>query len=161
MTDKRWNGTGYTDLTTRKRWAGTSWVDLTTAKRWNGTSWTDIPLSGGLSVTVAPAAAMVNIMDTTPGAPPARRLTTNTVTVTAVGGSGSGPTYEWTQVSGTVEATINSPTSATTSFSATVYTGTFGSARFRCRVTRGAETVDVFVTAGWEYVRLRPGEVPL
>lgn len=66
MAMKRWNGSSYTDLTTRKRWNGSSWVDLTVARRWNGTRWvTMIPIS----FVAAGTGSAANNGNVTPGIP--------------------------------------------------------------------------------------------
>ena len=148
MTMKRWDGATWGDLTTAKRWDGASWVDLTIAKRWDGSTWVDIPLpgggGGGLSATVSPAFADALFFDAIPS-PLFRTLTTNSVTVTATGGSGAGPTYSWTRISGSSAINANSPTSATTSFTASVGRNQRVDATFRCTVTRGSDTVSVNV----------------
>lgn len=71
-------------------------------------------------------------------------LTTNSVTITASGGT-SPYTYLWTKVSGDT-VTINSPTSNTTSFSATVNDGETKNAIYKCTITDDvAATFDVQV----------------
>jgi len=79
-------------------------------------------------------------------------ITTDAVTVTSSGGTGAGPTYAWTQVSGDV-FTITSSTSASTTFSISCARNTSNAAVYRCTVTRGAGsfTVDVNVTAEYSY----------
>lgn len=128
MTMKRWNGSAYVDLTTAKRWNGSAWVDLTIAKRWNGSAWVDIPLPGGgggdpgaaLVVTVSPGSANRSFSDGDPDCP---LYTTNTVTASTI--NGTGPyTYQWTRVSGSSAVLADSPTSASTSFSASICVGT-------------------------------------
>lgn len=66
-------------------------------------------------------------------------ITTGSATVTVSGGSGA-ISYAWERVSGT--GTINSPSSASTTFSAPAQ-GSAGSVSgvFRCRVTRGGASV--------------------
>lgn len=160
MTIKRWTGSSQTDVATLRRWNGSSWVNVAAVKRWNGSSWVDVPLPGGgggdLSATTSSSNLAVIVHDPTPSAPVAMSLDAGPVTVTATGGSGAGPTYQWTRVSGTT-GEISSPTSSTTVFVATVYNNAPRTSVFRCRVTRGAETVDVFVTVTWGYHR---GPVP-
>ena len=76
--------------------------------------------------------------------------TTSSTTVTASGGSGS-YTYAWTRVSGAF-VTVNSPTSATTTFTATNIPVTgFLTAVYRCTVTDTSSPqktafVDVYIT---------------
>jgi hypothetical protein len=60
-------------------------------------------------------------------------LTSDPVTGTASGGAG-GYTYAWTRVSGDV-FTINSPTSATTTFTTSLAANIFKSGVYRCTVT--------------------------
>jgi hypothetical protein len=136
-------------------------VNVAAVKRWNGSSWVDVPLPGGgsgdLSATVSSSNVAVIEHDPSPSAPVAKTLVAGPVTVTATGGSGAGPTYQWTAVGGPVGGEITSPTSATTSFVATVYNNDPRTALFRCRVTRGSETVDVFVEVTWGYHR---GPIP-
>lgn len=145
---KRWDGATWVDLTTAKRWDGSAWVDLTIAKRWDGASWVDIPLPGGgggaLAATVAPASAWNIFYDFIPS-PLFRTLTTNSVTVTSTGGSGAGPTYAWTRISGSSAISANSPTSASTTFSGSVGRNQRIDATFRCTVTRGVDSVTVTV----------------
>jgi len=64
--------------------------------------------------------------------------TSNSATATASGGSG-GYTYAWTRVSGDTY-TINSSTSATTTFTTTLSNGQFKSGIYRCTVTSGGVT---------------------
>jgi len=73
--------------------------------------------------------------------------TTNDVTITPIGGSGS-YTYSWARVSGDTY-TISAATSATTHFSLSASTPTDHSAVYRCTVNDGAgqtTTVDVNVS---------------
>lgn len=86
--------------------------------------------------------------------PTSANVTTNSVTITASGGAGSGPTFAWSKISGDT-FTVNSPTSATTSFTVNIpriRDGTVSrSAVYRCTVTRGTETATVDVNVGAEY----------
>lgn len=80
-------------------------------------------------------------------------IPTNSVTITAAGGTGSGPSYAWTKISGDT-FTVTAPTSASTTFSATVNRSigiSSKSAVYRCTVTRGAETYTVDVNVGVQY----------
>lgn len=154
MTIKRWNGSAQVDVAAVKRWNGSSFVDVAAARRWNGGSWVTIVLPGGgggdLSATASPSDITVFVHEPDYSAPPAATLYTS-ATVTATGGSGGGPTYQWSLVEG--PGNISHPTSAATSFSCTVYSNNPRTSVFRCRVTRGSETVDVFVNVYWEYIR--------
>lgn len=144
-----------------KRWNGSSWVDITTAKRWDGSSWTDMgTVIGGLSAVVSSANAGGSGGDE--NSPSFITITTSPATVvTSTGGSGAGPTYAWTRLSGSPVIYADSPTSATTTFSGELGLSSTKQATMRCTVTRGSDTVtvDVFVTL--QNVGKRPGEVPL
>jgi hypothetical protein len=75
-------------------------------------------------------------------------VTTDTVTVTALGGTGP-YTYAWTTVSGDT-FTVTAPTGATTAFQTTVAVGEDKSGIYRCTVTddvAATYTVDVSVGA--------------
>jgi hypothetical protein len=152
---KRWNGTAYVDITTAKRWNGTAWVDLTIAKRWNGSAWVDIPLPGGgggaLSATVSPGGADGNAFYSCPGCPLFTSVCSNSVTVTATGGSGAGPTISWTQISGAGGINISNATAFTVSWCASIGRDRETSAVWRATITRGVTsvTVDVPVTLSY------------
>jgi hypothetical protein len=87
--------------------------------------------------------------------PTSPTVTTNSVTVTASGGAGAGPSYAWTRISGDV-FTVTSPTSASTTFSIAIARIRDGeavrNAVYRCTVTRGTETATVDVNVGASYV---------
>lgn len=158
MTTSRWDGSAQQALATAKRWDGASMVDLTVAQRWDGSAWTSITLpggSGGLSATISPG-DLVNLYNPSSG-PSTATLTTGSSTVTAVGGSGAGPTYSWAQVNGSSGITINSPSSATTSFTAVMSKNSERSGTFRCTVTRGADSVTVDVSV---YLAYYVGAIP-
>lgn len=137
MTKKRWDGGSFVDVTTKKRWDGSSWVDLTVGKRWDGSSWVDIAGFGGgggsFSVTLAPGSADAYVFDPAP-APLFKTLTTNSVTATPSGGTGP-YTYAWSLLSGDSAVSANSPTAATTSFTAVVPKRDFREAFYRLTVT--------------------------
>lgn len=145
MALKRWDGAVYVDLTTMKRWDGASWIDLTVAKRWDGATWVDMGApSGSLSATVNPASAEGQEIYSGEAF---TEVFSNPVTVTSTGGSGAGPTFAWTRLSGSSAVSATSPSSATTTFNAII--GRFGAgtrtAVMRCTVTRGVESVFVDV----------------
>ena len=122
MTAKRWDGAAYQDIVTRKRWDGSSWVDITIAKRWDGAAWQDIIFAGGggggsLSVTLNKAGVSGDAFLPEP-APTTQTLTTDSVTATAAGGTGGPYTYAWTRLSGSSAISANSPSAATTTFTA-------------------------------------------
>jgi hypothetical protein len=79
-------------------------------------------------------------------------LSTDTVTITSSGGTGAGPTFAWTRISGDV-FTVTSAATAATNFTIACGRGLTKSAIYRCTVTRGAGsvTVDVTVTAQYAY----------
>lgn len=71
----------------------------------------------GLSVTVTPSSRIATFTnDPASNTPTTRAVTTASFVASASGGSGTGYTYAWTRLSGTANATINSPSSATTTF---------------------------------------------
>lgn len=75
-------------------------------------------------------------------------VTTNSVTITAIGGSGS-YTYSWARLSGDVY-TILSPTSATTQFRLSASTPSDHAGVYRCTINDGAgqtTTVDINVSS--------------
>ena len=74
--------------------------------------------------------------------------TSNTVTATASGGAG-GYTYAWTYVSGN-SYTINSSTSASTTFTTTLVSGAYKTGVYRCTVTSGGATVSADITVDFE-----------
>lgn len=102
------------------------------------------------SLTAAASPTTVDGFDTVV-APSSSTATTNSTTVTPTGGSAP-YTYSWSLVSGT-SATVNSPTSATTTFSRTVFVDNPGqqinrTGVYRCTVTDSASqtaTADVTV----------------
>ena len=65
-------------------------------------------------------------------------VTSGAATATASGGAG-GYTYAWTYVSGD-SFTINSPTSASTTFTTTLVSGGYKLGNYRCTVTSGGAT---------------------
>lgn len=153
MTMKRWSGTTQVDIATAKRWSGTTFVDLTVAKRWTGSAWVDIPLpgggSGGLSVTIN--TSYVEEVQHVEAGSSAITMTAGPAAVTATGGTGSGPTYSWTRLSGSSGITATAPNSASTNFTALVTKNSSREATFRCTVVRGVETETVQVTVRFEY----------
>jgi hypothetical protein len=86
--------------------------------------------------------------------------TSNSTTITASGGSGTGYTFAWTRISGNTTIIANSPTSATTTFSGnTTFTSWAAQvpvilvADMRCTVTDSSSntvTVDVEVELDFE-----------
>lgn len=76
-------------------------------------------------------------------------------TSAAATGSGSGGaggyTYAWTYVSGS-SYTINSPSSAATTFTTTLLAGAFKSGVYRCTVTSGGVTATADITVEFESI---------
>lgn len=155
MTMQRWNGVSWFDLTIAKRWNGTAWFDLTLAKRWNGVSWIDIPLPSGpppgsLIATVAPGAANGSVVQDS--GPTFKTVTSNSVTVTVVGGTGP-YTHKWTKNTGSSAVQVTSPTSATTTFFASVPKNGSYTASMKDTITDslGATTTVILPTVLLEY----------
>jgi hypothetical protein len=69
-----------------------------------------------------------------------RSMTTEHVTITPHGGSGS-PTYAWARTSGDAGITADSPTSASTTFTATLGGGDELTAVFECTATDSSGAV--------------------
>lgn len=144
MALKRWDEDAFVDLTILKRWDGASWVDLTVAKRWDGTSWINLGgFAGSFGATISPGTAsgliVSDLLNVT--------VTSNSVTATPVGGTGP-YTYAWTWLSGDSAVAANSPTSASTTFSAIVPKWDSREATMRVTVTdslSATATADIFV----------------
>lgn len=117
-----------------------SWQQLTEARAYIGGAWETVAsFIPDLSVSASPIGASGIIAD-------GGLATTNSVTVTPAGGSAP-YTYAWTFVSGD-SVTVNSPASATTSFSTTLAPEDETSSVYRCTVTDDngtTATVDVIV----------------
>lgn len=149
-----------TDLTVLKRRSGGSWVDMlasTHAFRRLTSAWVDLLPGGGGGGGLSATVSNNNISQTyfcndpedpfPPICAVLQVVTTNPVTVTAVGGSGAGPTYSWARISGYAGMTISDATSNVVQFSCTLTQDSLQSAVWRCTVTRGLETATVDVTA--------------
>ena len=95
-------------------------------------------------LSVSPTAAEGLFVNSPASLIPSTRIITSD-SVTASGGTGS---YAWTRISGSTAVSADAPSSATTTFSATVSVNTVESATFRC--TSGAETFDVPVSLNYE-----------
>lgn len=156
MAQKKWTGS-WVDLTTLKRWNGTTWVDLTIAKRWDGGSWVDMGApSGSLSATANATNVFGSGGDDEGDA--FQQITSSPATViTSTGGAGAGPTYSWTKLSGSSAILADSPTSATTTFSAYLGFGITKTAVMRCTVTRGVDSVTVDVNVSLTNTAERTG----
>lgn len=86
-------------------------------------------------------------------------LITDAATVSSSGGTGAGPTFAWTRISGDV-FTITSAASASTTFSISCARNASKSAVYRCTVTRGAGSVTVDVTVTAQYAYASDGSPP-
>lgn len=91
---------------------------------------------GSFAVDVAPT----NLTKTSGSKAAAKTLTTAPATASASGGAG-GYGYAWARVSGSTAIGANSPTAATTTFSATLSPGDSVEANFHCTVTDASGAV--------------------
>lgn len=161
---RRWDGAAYQDATFVRRWNGTSWVDVSFARRWDGAAWVDVWPSGGgggltLTLSVNPVFGTY-FCDASGGGscPFFPTVTSGAVTVTATGGTGGGPTYAWSFSSGDSGIAISSTTAATVTFSASVARSQVSrEAEWKCSVTQGVETKDIYVTVVLTYDYIPPG----
>src|SRR5687768_8943701 len=99
-THKRWDGSAWQDITTFKRWDGSAWQDVTDVKRWDGSAWQDTGWGGGgggggVVASVSPGSASG---ESIVGTMPAKTVTSNSVVVSASGGTGP-YTYAWARLS--------------------------------------------------------------
>jgi hypothetical protein len=96
-----------------------------------------------LSISISPASPMTNTRVGNGS------LTSSTATGTGAGGSG-GYTYAWTYVSGD-SYTINSPSSAATTFTTSLIVGIPKSGVYRCTVTDSSSaTANATITVNME-----------
>lgn len=148
MATQRWNGTAYVGLVKQARWDGAVWVDLTIKRRWDGTAWVDLSASSApFNATVSSGTAYGASGDASLIEP----VVSETVIVTAVGGSGAGPTITWARVSGSPAVSADSPTGFTTSFSGLVPRGVTRAAVFSATVSRGVDSVVLYVNVELEH----------
>lgn len=138
MAFSRWTGSAFTAVGLVRRWDGGAWVVCDFVRRWSGSAWENVWLKLAASKNFDPSVVWVN----SPASmtPTTRALTTNTVVITAVGGA-PGYTYSWARVSGDATITCNSPSAASTTFSATVTVATTKTAVWRCTVTDAVANV--------------------
>lgn len=95
-------------------------------------------LSFPLSLSVSPTGASGNST--------VSQITSNSVTVTATGGTGGSKTYSWDFTSNPSSITALSPTSAATAFRKTgAITGSTHTATARCTVSDGTNTTSITV----------------
>lgn len=152
-------GPAWTDLTFCKRWTGTAWVDVSFVRRWDGAAWIQVwPVTSNLRANISSPAAFGVYSCTHTGVgnnvcPFAQNITSGTVTVSSTGGTGTGPTYAWSFVSGDSGMTVSNPTGTTVSFTGVVGRRQIRTAVWRCTVTRGTDSrfVDVMVTLEYDY----------
>jgi len=153
MTASRWDGAGFTALTTKKRWDGASWVDLTVGKRWDGAAWQDIPgmFTPALGLSVAPSLSDGVVFNNEP-APSTAVVFGDSVTATRV--NGTGPfTFLWTKVSGASAITPTNATSNITNFYVTVGKNQIKTGVWKCTVTDSLlATASALVNIELEYV---------
>lgn len=146
MTIKRWSGSAFVDVATLKRWTGSALVDITLAKRWTGSAWVDIALpgGGGSSVTVTTDKKIVTASLDTHSM--VSEMTSPPITATATGGTGP-YTYLWTKYSGNSAIVPDSPTSATTTFSANVPRDTSYTTSFQVLATDSLGVTDTAIVS--------------
>ena len=152
MTLKRRAGAAWTTVAATKRRSGSTWVALTFMRRRVGSAWVDV-LFIPLTATASPTAVSGHVDSVTIGN---KNVTSNATTVTPANGSGGTKTYAWTLLSGTA-MTVNSPTSATTTFTKSIAPSDPPipvTATYRCTVSDGTftATADVSVSLECEYV---------
>ena len=128
------------EVTTGRVRVGGAWKTLVRARAYIGGAWKDIAtFTLPLTVTPSPSSAVANRIG-------AGTATTSAVTATPSGGL-SPFTYAWARISGT-GGTINSATSATTTFSRVMGEDEVATNVFRCTVSDslgGTATADVTV----------------
>jgi hypothetical protein len=111
-------------------------------------------MMGGAGAGEAPASFSAESSDLNPiasfeciGYPPSvcpvnELITTGRVYINTAGGSGAGPTYLWTRISGDV-FTIENPTGQNTTFSILAHRAGSYAGVYRCATTHGAETINL------------------
>lgn len=157
MAIQRKTSTALVDIALLKRREAGAWVDIglpTRAFRREAGAWVDLlptGTTGGLSATASTnyVSGAYNCIGTSCAT--VRSITSLPVVITATGGSGTGPTYSWTRVSGDSAISATASTSDTTQFTANVPRETEYTAVFRCTVTRGTDTVTVDVNVSISY----------
>lgn len=123
-----------------------AWVSPTTAEAYRGGAWRTLKYGeayyGGAWRQIVSFVAPYTALSISPSAPAASSFTSDTITsktIVATPNGGLGPfTYSWVLLSssGLTGVTINSPSNAGTTFTATVGgVGESGTATFRCTAT--------------------------
>ena len=161
MINRLATGSVWTPVSFVRRWNGTAWVDVSFVRRWDGTAWVQVwPLTSTLVVTTnkASVAGSYSCIDAPNGpsiCPVLQTVSSDSVTVTSSGGSGAGPTFAWTFLSGNTGISVSNPTAATVTFSGVVGRRQLRDAVWRCAVTRGTDTevVDVAISLSYDYSR--------
>lgn len=147
-----------TDITILKRRSNGAWVDCLyqmRAQRRDTGAWVDcLPLAPSGTLTATSDKSTVTKFDSCIGlsCPTVKTVTTAAVTVTSSGGSGAGPTYQWEYVSGSSNIEVTAPTANSTTFYANLPRNTTQNAQWKCVVTRGVDTVEVFVSVTVGYI---------
>jgi hypothetical protein len=148
---KRRRTGGYDDVADVRRWTGTAWQAVSFARRWNGSAWVQVwPVGTTVEFTLNKSAVSGTFV-----------CDGETESVTASASSGS-PTFLWQYVSGNTAITVSSPTAATVTFSADVARTFTTSAVWKCTITSGAESKELFVDVSmfYDYIRTPSEEVP-
>lgn len=154
MSVKWWSGSAWNDASFIRYWTGSAWVDASTVKYWSGSEWVPVTFAGGgggtFTVTASPGTAYGQEIDPNPPYATAVNVSSNAVTMTPNGGSGT-PSYSWTRISGDSSIVASNPNSASTTFSASVFRNNDRSAVFRGTCIRGADTGTVDVPVNLSY----------
>jgi hypothetical protein len=159
---KRRRTGGYDDVADVRRWTGTAWQAVSFARRWNGSAWVQVwPVGTTVEFTLNKSAVSGTFVcdGETEVCPFVSNITTESVTASASSGS---PTFLWQYVSGNTAITVSSPTAATVTFSADVARTFTTSAVWKCTITSGAESKELFVDVSmfYDYIRTPSEEVP-
>lgn len=161
MTRRRSSTDTWEPLAHVRRWNGSAFVDVTFGRRWDGTQWVEwwpiVPGGNDMQAVPSNAEALgtftcVQIAPNATNCPVITTVTSNAVTVTPQGGTGT-PSYLWTYVSGDTSIVVSDATSNSVTFNAVVGVNNFRTGVWRCTVTRGSQTafVDVVVLLIYDY----------
>lgn len=165
MISRLTTGPTWTPCTFVRRWDGAAWVNVSFVKRWDGSAWVQLwPAASSLEAAANKSSVegLYNCTYNNIGVntcPVMYSLTSESVTVSSTGGSGAGPTYAWTYLSGDTGITVSNSTAATVTFAGAVSRRQTRTAVWRCTVTRGTDSrvVDIPITLTYDY--FRDGEV--
>lgn len=157
-----------------KRQGTNAWFDVADARLWTGTEWRPVAFvrrrENGQWVQAWP---VVNTIDFTlnkisvsgvvqcdgsrASCPFVTVVTTESVTAAASSGS---PTFVWQYVSGNTAITVSNATAATVTFTANVSRQDTTSAVWKCTITSGSQSKELFLGVSLTYAYTRnPGEV--